>query len=367
MKRHQVVDPTTGRLDLRYNPLSIEEDYYIPVRGQSQTDIQNLAGGQFTGTVEDVKYLRDKLFSALKIPQSYLTMGEGATEDKTTLAQKDIRFARTIQRLQRVVISELEKIGIIHLFTMGFRNDDLLSFSLKLNNPSKIAELQELEQWDKKFSVAGNATEGYFSRRWIAEKLFGLSEEEFLRMQREMYHDRKFAASLEAAGQAPEAGAGGGGLGDLGGGEGDLGDLGGGEGDLGDIGGDAPADEPAGDTGGDDEILLAEPPAKRDDEKKKEDKPKYKRGRYKRHKTSYSKGGLSKQLKRTHTPEFGDTNRTLFPGKSGFGGLDSLARGVTEGTDVNKIEEEKLFSTSRQVDLLIESLLKTKVAEDETQ
>ena len=110
MKRHQVVDPTTGRLDLRYNPLSIEEDYYIPVRGQSQTDIQNLAGGQFTGTVEDVKYLRDKLFSALKIPQSYLTMGEGATEDKTTLAQKDIRFARTIQRLQRVVVSELEKI-----------------------------------------------------------------------------------------------------------------------------------------------------------------------------------------------------------------------------------------------------------------
>ena len=74
-------------------------------------------------------------------------MGEGATEDKTTLAQKDIRFARTIQRLQRVVIAELEKIGIIHLFTLGFKGDDLLSFSLKLNNPSKIAELQEIEHW----------------------------------------------------------------------------------------------------------------------------------------------------------------------------------------------------------------------------
>tara|TARA_Y100001973_G_C5204980_1_gene340799 strand:+ start:337 stop:2295 length:1959 start_codon:yes stop_codon:yes gene_type:complete len=367
MKRHQVVDPKTGRLDLRYNPLSIEEDYYIPVRGTSQTEITSLAGGQFTGTVEDVKYLRDKLFSALKIPQSYLTMGEGATEDKTTLAQKDIRFARTIQRLQRVVIAELEKIGIVHLFTMGFRNDDLLSFSLKLNNPSKIAELQELEQWDKKFSVAGNATEGYFSRRWIAEKVFGLSEEEFLRMQREMFHDRKFSASLEAAGQVPEAGGAGGGLGDLGGGGEELGDLGGGE-ELGGLGGeDAPADEPADEGGGDDEILLAEPPAKRDDEKKKEDKPKYKRGRYKRHKTSYSKGGLSKQLKRTHTPEFGDTNRTIFPGKSGFGGLDSLARGITENIDINKIEEEKLFSTSRQVDTLIESLLKTKVTDDEAQ
>ena len=129
MKRHQVVDPKTGRLDLRYNPLSIEEDYYIPVRGTSNTSISlNLPGGAMTATIEDVKYLRDKLFSALKIPQSYLTMGEGAQEDKTTLAQKDIRFARTIQRLQRVVIAELEKIGIIHLFTMGFRNDDLLGF-----------------------------------------------------------------------------------------------------------------------------------------------------------------------------------------------------------------------------------------------
>ena len=78
-------------------------------------------------------------------------MGEGATEDKTTLAQKDIRFARTIQRLQRVIISELTKIGIIHLYTLGFRGDDLLSFSLSLNNPSKIAELQELEHWKQKF------------------------------------------------------------------------------------------------------------------------------------------------------------------------------------------------------------------------
>ena len=367
MKRHQVVDPKTGRLDLRYNPLSIEEDYYIPIRGTSNTDIVNLPGGAMTATIEDVKYLRDKLFSALKIPQSYLTMGDGAQEDKTTLAQKDIRFARTIQRLQRVVIAELEKIGIVHLFTMGFRNDDLLSFKLQLNNPSKIAELQELEHWDKKFSVAGNATEGYFSKRWVAENLFGLSDEEYVRMQREMFYDKKFAASLESAGQAPAAGGGdaGGGLdlgGDTGGGGLDLGgdttgDTGGGL----DLGGDA-GDKAAGDTspgaeGGDqkDDVLLAEPPAKRDDG--------YKRGKYKNHQTSYSKGGMKKQLKNQATGEYGNTYRTTFQGKSGFGGLDSLARGVTENKET---EEEKLFKTSKQVDNLIEGLLK-KVKEDEAQ
>jgi hypothetical protein len=349
MKRHQVVDPKTGRLDLRYNPLSIEEDYYIPIRGTSNTDIVSLKGGEFTGTIDDVKYLRDKLFSALKIPQSYLTMGDGATEDKTTLAQKDIRFARTIQRLQRVVISELEKVAIIHLFTLGFRNDDLLSFKLSLNNPSRIAELQELEHWDKKFTVAGNATEGFFSRRWVAENMFGLSEEEFLRMQREMYYDKKFMASLEAVAEGGVEAAGGG-LGDLGGD--DLGDLGGD--DLGDLGeeGDEPADE-------EEDIILAEPPAKRDDE------PSYKRGKYKRHQSSYSKGGRKKHFKNQATGEYGNTYRTTFHGKSGFGGLDSLAKGITESSTQNEIEEEKLFTTSEQVNTLLEGLLK-KVKENET-
>ena len=144
LKRHSVIDKSTGRVDLRYNPMSIEEDYFLPVRPGTATTIESLAGAQNITQIDDIKYLRDKLFSALKIPQAYLAMGEGAAEDKTTLAQKDIRFARTIQRLQRVIIAELTKIGIIHLYTLGFRGDDLLSFTLSLNNPSKIAELQEL-------------------------------------------------------------------------------------------------------------------------------------------------------------------------------------------------------------------------------
>ena len=219
MKRNQVVDSNTGRVDLRYNPMSTEEDYFLPVRGGVSNRIETLPGGTYTGDIDDIKYLKDKLFAALKIPQSYLFRGEGGDEDKTTLAQKDIRFARTIQRLQRSVVSELEKIGIIHLYTIGYRHEDLLSFNLSLNNPSKIAELQELEQLNQKFSVASAATEGYFSKRWIAEHIFNISQEEFLRNQREMFYDRKFEASLQAESEVSvDAGAGaglGGGL-DLG-------------------------------------------------------------------------------------------------------------------------------------------------------
>jgi hypothetical protein len=358
MKRHQVVDPTTGRVDLRYNPLSVEEDYFIPVRGGTASDISNLPGSSYNGGIDDVKYLRDKLFSALKIPQSYLSMGDGATEDKTTLAQKDIRFARTIQRLQRVVISELEKIGIIHLFTLGFRGDDLLSFKLALNNPSKIAELQELEHWKQKFDVAGAATEGFFSKRWIAEHMFGMSADEFIRCQREMFHDKKFGAALEAAAQPAEEGAdagGGGGLGDLGGdlGGDDLGgDLGGGD-DLGDLGGgtEEPAAEPAG--GDEEQTLLAEPPAKRDDDAKP-------RGPYKRHQRSYDKGGRTKNYKNVATGGEirGSTPRTTNAGYRGPGGLYTLAKGMVEENQSENLEEQRLFTISNDVKQLLESLVK---------
>jgi hypothetical protein len=213
MKRNQIVDVDSGRVDLRYNPFSVEEDYYIPVRGQaSGTKIESVSGGSYTGDIDDVKYLRDKLFSALKIPMSYLSMGDGASEDKSTLAQKDIRFARTVQRLQRSVVSELEKIAIIHLFTLGYRGKDLLSFKLSLNNPSKLAELQELEHWKARFEAADGASAGYFSRRWVANNILNITEKEFERMQSEMFYDKKHDFMLEQVGETAEADTGAGGI-----------------------------------------------------------------------------------------------------------------------------------------------------------
>ena len=361
MKRNQVIDDRTGRVDLRYNPLSVEEDYFIPVRGGTSSTIESLPGGTYTGDIDDVKYLRDKLFSALKIPQSYLSRGEGSDEDKTTLAQKDIRFARTIQRLQRTIVTELEKIGIIHLYTLGFRGDDLLCFKLKLNNPSKIAELQDLEHWRTRFDVAGAATEGYFSRRWVAKELFGLSDEEFLRNQREMFYDRKFTAMLDQESEAvanETAGlGGGGGLGDLGGDEGGLGDLGGDEGgDLGDLGGDEGggdlgAEAPGGDAGGGEDSTLLAAPGKRDDRmtttpksKGKWYKPVMYRGGDRR-----NAGARKRHYNGTWNKEKSSSTKRNVMG-AGYQELSSLSSGIYEQWESSYIDELMTENVEPQTD-----------------
>jgi len=197
LRRHQIVDQSTGRVDLRYNPLSIEEDYFVPLRGEKSSRIETLPGGTYTGDIDDVNYLRDKLFSALKIPKSYLAQTD-QMEDKTTLAQKDVHFARTIQRLQRAAISEMYKLAVVHLYTLGYRDKDLASFTLHLNNPSRIAELQELEYMNTKFGLINNTPEGFFSKRWIAKNVLNHSDDEIVKNKIEMFHDAKFAARLEA-------------------------------------------------------------------------------------------------------------------------------------------------------------------------
>ena len=399
MKRNSIVDNDTGRVDLRYNPLSVEEDYFIPVRGGSNTSIEAIAGGSRTGDIDDVKYLKDKLFAALKVPASYLTNAEGAEEDKTTLAQKDIRFARTIQRLQRAVVSELEKIGIIHLYTLGYDGEDLLGFKLRLNNPSIIAELQELERWDKKFNVAASANEGFFSRRWIAENLFGMSHEEFLRNQRELFYDKKFDANLAATAEAEQemaaasmSGGGGGlgddeGLGDLGGD--DLGDdLGGDElggDDLGgdDLGGDLGGDDLGAEETGDDDVLLSAPGRRDDDPDPKKAKMQREKDRI-RKKAAYvnvtadgrhSRGPRKKNYNAAAGPEIG-TARATFPGKVGYGGLDSLTKGLSKGLFEEQQtiyesefveEEQKLLKTSLEAKALVEELKKSELKKNETE
>tara|TARA_B100001059_G_scaffold45996_1_gene38808 strand:- start:1370 stop:3382 length:2013 start_codon:yes stop_codon:yes gene_type:complete len=245
LKRNAVIDKNTGHVDLRYNPLSVDEDYFLPVRGgDTGTRIDTLAGGSNTTAIEDVEYIQKKLFAALKIPKAYL----GYDEDigaKATLAQEDIRFSRTIQRIQKTIVSELNKIAMIHLYTHGYNEEDLMQFELKLSNPSSIAQQQKLELIRTKFEISGSAPEGLLDREWVRKNILDLNDDEIARIERGREKDKlrdmelegvqlpnnnpfSFGDESEQSGEEGDGDLGGDMGGDLGGDTGGGGDEGGG-------------------------------------------------------------------------------------------------------------------------------------------
>jgi hypothetical protein len=247
LKRNQIVDKKTGKVDLRYNPLSVEEDFFLPVRGgESGTKIDTLAGGQNTAAIEDVQYIQKKLFAALKIPKAYLGYDEDIGS-KATLSQEDIRFSRTIQRIQKTVVSELNKLAQIHLYCHGFQGEDLADFELHLSNPSTVAQMQKLELIRAKFEIAGQAPEGSVNRAWIQKNVLGLTDADIEEIHAGRIRDKKKDLEIESITGEPVEESGG----DLGGGGGGslFGDMGGGV--------EPTESEPAEETGGE------EPPAER--------------------------------------------------------------------------------------------------------
>ena len=182
-KRDQIADPKTGNVDMRYNQLAVDQDYFIPVRDIAQTNpIETLPGGTNLAEIADIEYIQKKLVTALRIPKAYLGFEE-AVGDGKNLSLLDIRFARTINRIQKSMIAELNKIAIIHLFLLGFE-DELTNFTIGLHNPSKQGELLALETWKEKFAIYKEAVAEVAnsvaptSASWAKKHILGFSDEE---------------------------------------------------------------------------------------------------------------------------------------------------------------------------------------------
>ncbi len=198
MKKIPVIDQSTGEYNLRYNIESTTEDYYLPVRGSdSGTTIDTLPGLANDNAIEDIEYLKNKMMAALKIPKAFLGYEEGVGS-KATLAAEDVRFARTIERLQKIVISEFNKIAIIHLYTQGFEDAELLDFELELTNPSMIHEQEKMELLSQQVDIANNLIENkLLSRDWIYEHIFDFNEHQKTKVFDGIIEDRKQAFRFE--------------------------------------------------------------------------------------------------------------------------------------------------------------------------
>jgi hypothetical protein len=197
IKKVPFVDPETGQYNLKYNMMNLLEDFYFPVRGgESATAVESLAGVQYD-SIQDIEYLKARLLGSLKIPKAFLGFEEDIS-GKATLASQDFRFARTVERIQRIIASELYKIAIIHLYSQGFNDQDLVDFELELTVGSSVYEKEKVEIWTSKVTLAGDMVEKkLFSRQWIYENLFGMSDDEYLKEQERMVQDYKLQFRLE--------------------------------------------------------------------------------------------------------------------------------------------------------------------------
>ena len=205
-KKAPVVDEKSGDYNLKYNMQNLTEDFYLPVRGgDSGTSIESLPGLTYEAT-EDIEYLKNKMLSALKIPKAFLGFEENVGS-KATLAAEDVRFARTIERIQRIVVSELTKIAVVHLYSQGYRDQELVNFDLKLTNPSTIYEQEKLELWNQKASLADSMIrDGLMSTEWIYKNVFGFTDEEMKENDNQIIFDykNKFRRQqIEAEGNDP--------------------------------------------------------------------------------------------------------------------------------------------------------------------
>jgi hypothetical protein len=182
-KRDQVVDNKTGNVDLRFNQMAVDQDYFIPVRDATQQmPIETLAGAANLSEIADIEYIQKKLVTALRIPKAYLGFEEPVGDGKN-LSLLDIRFARTINKIQKSMIAELNKIAIIHLFLLGFE-DELHNFTLGLTNPSKQADLLMIDVWKEKVTLYKDMvteipnTIQPTSATWAKKHIFGFSDED---------------------------------------------------------------------------------------------------------------------------------------------------------------------------------------------
>ena len=206
MKKVPHVDPQTGNYNLRFNLNNMLEDYYLPVRGgNSTTSIDTLPGMTFTG-LDDIEYVKNKMMAALKIPKPFLGYAE-AVEGKTTLASMDIRFARTIERVQKIICSELTKVAIVHLYSQGYEGEDLIGFELSLTAPSIIYDQQKVALMTEKMTLATAMKDSKLvSDKYIYEFIFNMSEDQWLNERTNVVEDLKLRfrqAQIEQEGNDP--------------------------------------------------------------------------------------------------------------------------------------------------------------------
>jgi len=190
-KKKPLINSDTGDYDMLYDPLSAIEDIILPVRdGYENTTFDEIPASNETNIIEGINLLRQKLMTGLGIPNFILNYEE-QLNSRATAGSEDIRFAQTVESIQAIMISELEKVAVTHLILQGFSKKDVLSFTLSLTAPSNLHEAEKLDTLERMTDVASSMLEsGFFSRDYLWREIFKLSDSEIETMKKEIQNDK---------------------------------------------------------------------------------------------------------------------------------------------------------------------------------
>lgn len=201
LKKQPIVDQKTGNINMKYNPMNVTEDYFIPMRADRSSRIETLPGASNLGDIQDIEYFQNKLFASLQVPKNYLNYGE-SLPGGSTLSQQDLRFSRTINTIQQAVLAELKRIANIHLYFNGFK-DEIDNFTLTLTNPSTQQELLKLETmkarlevFKEMFSAEATSPVSYV---WAMENILGFSKSEIKLILKQKKVEKKIFAEIDSA------------------------------------------------------------------------------------------------------------------------------------------------------------------------
>ena len=206
MKKTPFVDQQTGEYNLRFNLQNMMEDFYLPTRGNdTATKIDTIKGLEYNA-IDDVNFLRDEMLAALKVPKAFFGF-EKDLQGKATLAAEDIRFARTVERIQRIVLSELYKMALVHLYVQGYDGESLSNFELSLTVPSIIYEQEKIALWKEKVDLAKSIQDtNLLPSDFIYDNIFQFSEDQFDEYRDLVVEDKKRVfrlAQIENEGNDP--------------------------------------------------------------------------------------------------------------------------------------------------------------------
>lgn len=189
-----------NNIDGRYNPLAPDEDYFIPTYENGRgTKIDTLPGAQNLGEVDDVKYFRDKLLATLKIPKDYIAEFDKSPERKANLAQLDVKFARTIIRIQDAVCVGFTAIAKRHLKMKGYPQSLINALEVNLPDPSDIFTKRKMEIDEQKARVVQAVVgTGLFPTETIYKEYYEMTDAEIEQVKEKLKKEQKDMQSMAA-------------------------------------------------------------------------------------------------------------------------------------------------------------------------